>query len=189
MTPSRVAILCCAERTNYRSIPGTDCWDVKRDVRTFRGGCPVVAHPPCRAWSAFTAHQAKPLPGEKELGPLCVSWLLKCGGVLEHPAHSRLWKHCGLPLPGEGALGDLWATEVLQSWWPGHKGTQKNTWLCFSKISRLDVVTPITLREPKGDKRLWRCMPRSLRSATCSALAHWLVETARKVNGEPEIVA
>ena len=40
----------------------------------------VVCHAPCRPWSAHCAHQAKPEPGEKELGPFCAEMLRKWGG-------------------------------------------------------------------------------------------------------------
>lgn len=49
-----VAVLCVQRRTQYRDLPGVECYDIDRDVRTFAGGMPVVAHPPCRSWSAFT---------------------------------------------------------------------------------------------------------------------------------------
>ena len=86
-----VAVLCVSKNSIYKRIERVEAFDLARDARTFGGGMPVVAHPPCRSWSAYCAHQAKPLAGEKELGPLCVAWLRECGGVLEHPAHSRLF--------------------------------------------------------------------------------------------------
>lgn len=186
MTPSQnkdlapwspiVAVLCVAPKSIYRSITGVECYDRNRDVRTFLGGMPVVAHPPCRSWSAYCAHQAKPVPGEKELGPLCVSWLQKCGGVLEHPAHSRLFDACSLPKPGE-TQGRLWTVEVLQAWW-GDTRT-KTTWLCFSGIPRRSVQFPIRLHDPAGDRRRWQVMSHTQRSASNPALAEWLVGVAR----------
>lgn len=115
----RMAALCVAPRSVYHALPEVDAYDLRRDVRSFAGGLPVVAHPPCRAWSAYCAHQAKPLPGEKDLGPLCVEWLRKEGGVLEHPAHSRLFAACGLPRPGE-TRGDLWTVGVWAVLVGGH---------------------------------------------------------------------
>jgi hypothetical protein len=171
-----VAVLCVAAKSIYRSLPGVECYDLNRDVRTFAGGMPIVAHPPCRSWSAYCAHQAKPEPGEKELGPLCVEWLRKCGGVLEHPAHSRLFDACQLPKPCETQDG-LWTAEVLQSWW-GDTRT-KTTWLCFSRIRRRSVHFPIRLHDPRGDRRRWQVMSRTQRSATHPALAEWLVGVAR----------
>lgn len=175
-----VAVLCVAKKSVYKGIEGVEAYDPNRDVRTFAGGMPVVCHPPCRSWSAYCAHQAKPLPGEKELGPLCVKWLKECGGVLEHPAHSRLWDECGLPKPGWTAnMNDLWSIEVSQAWW-GDTRT-KNTWLCFSKINPLFITYPFRLHESEGDRRRWQLMGKQQRSATHPSLAQWLVDAARNV--------
>jgi len=172
-----VAALCVDRDSIYHTLPDVECYDIGRDVRTFRGGMPIVAHPPCRSWSAFCAHQAKPVPGEREIGLLCAYWLRKCGGVLEHPAHSRLFAAADLPRPGEDRPG-LWTANVLQHWWH-HAGTQKSTWLAFSGILRTQVRFPLQLRGQGGDKLLWQMMPRKLRSATCPELAAWLVAAAR----------
>lgn len=75
-----VAALCVAPNSVYKTMLGVDAYDKGRDVRQFAGGMSVVAHPPCRAWSAYTSHQAKPEPGEKELGLLCADWLKREGG-------------------------------------------------------------------------------------------------------------
>jgi len=48
-----VAVLCVSALSIYKGLPGVECYDPKRDVRTFAGGMPVVAHPPCRSWSAL----------------------------------------------------------------------------------------------------------------------------------------
>ena len=63
-----IAVLCVQKNNHYRGMEGVEVYDKQRDARTFPGGMPVVAHPPCRAWSAFCRHQAKPEPGEKALG-------------------------------------------------------------------------------------------------------------------------
>lgn len=174
-----VAVLCVAPKSIYHTLAGVEVYDPRRDVRTFAGGMPVVAHPPCRSWSAYCAHQAKPLPGEKELGPLCVEWLRKCGGVLEHPAHSRLFAHCGLPKPGE-SRGGLWTVEVWQAWW-GYP-MRKQTWLCFSGVDVRAVQFPFALHAAGNDRRCEQMMSKQQRSATHPALAQWLVDAARLAN-------
>ena len=170
-----VAVLCVARNSIYKQLSGLECYDIDRDVRTFCGGMPVVAHPPCRAWSAYCAHQAKPEPGEKELGPMCVEWLKQYGGVLEHPAHSRLWNHCDLPKPGEPARDGLWSIAVQQSWW-GDSRT-KNTWLLLSGVSRVSV--PMAPHNAEGDRRRWQVMSKHQRAASVPAFARWLIEVAR----------
>ena len=122
-----IAALCVSRVSIYKTLEGVDCFDIDRDVRTFAGGMPIVAHPPCRSWSAYCAHQAKPLPGEKELGLWCVDKLRECGGVLEHPAHSRLFDAAGMPKPGEPERGGLWSLAVDQSWWGDTR--KKKTWI------------------------------------------------------------
>jgi len=173
-----VAVLCAARNSIYKTMEGVEVYDMDRDTKTFFGSMPIVGHPPCRSWSAFCAHQAKPLPGEKELGPLVVWMLRNNGGVLEHPAHSRLWDFLGLPKPGEPMREGLWSMAVKQAWW-GDTRT-KNTWLLFSKIDPSQVDVPLRLHNPKGDRRRWQVMSKHQRSATVPAFAEWLIDTARQ---------
>lgn len=44
-----VAVLFARTDSVYRSLPDVEVYDIERDARTFAGGMPVVAHPPCRA--------------------------------------------------------------------------------------------------------------------------------------------
>ncbi len=174
-----VAALCVAPNSIYKSMVGVDAYDKGRDVRKFAGGMPVVAHPPCRAWSAYTAHQAKPDPGEKELGLLCADWLKREGGVLEHPAHSKLFAAAGLPMPGK-RCGDLFTVPVLQAWW-GYP-MRKATWLCFSRVDVRTLDFPYTEHDSRaglGDRRRQQLMSKHQRAATYPLLAEWLVAAAR----------
>ncbi len=174
-----IAVLCVAKNSIYKTLHDVDCYDINRDCRTFPGGVPIVAHPPCRSWSAYCAHQAKPLPGEKELGPWCVEQLRKWGGVLEHPAHSRLFDACNLPKPGnESKAAECWSMEVEQSWWGDSR--KKLTWLAFFGVLPCDLPPiPFVLRDPNGDRRRWQLMSKTQRSATVREFAEWLVSVAR----------
>jgi hypothetical protein len=176
-----VAALCVATNSVYKRLPAVDAYDIVRDVRSFRGGMPVVAHPPCRAWSAYTAHQAKPEPGEKECGLLCADWLRQEGGVLEHPAHSRLFDAAGLPKPGQ-RIGDMSTILIWQAWF-GYP-MRKATWLCFSRVDVSDLVVPYRHHNSsagEGDRRRQQRMSKNQRAATIQPLAEWLVGAARKV--------
>lgn len=174
-----VAVLCVASNSVYKSMDAVEAFDPSRDARSFQGGVPVVAHPPCRAWSTYCAHQAKPAPGEKDLGPMCVEWVRECGGILEHPAHSRLWDRCGMPKLGEPG-GNEWSIKVSQAWW-GDSRT-KETWLFVSGIEPRELPQmPFALHSPHGDRRRWQLMSKHQRSATHPNFALWLVETARRV--------
>lgn len=182
-----VAVLCAARNSIYHTLPGVVVYDAVRDARTFPGGMPIVAHPPCRAWSAYCAHQAKPLPGEKELGLWCCDMLRECGGVLEQPAHSRLFEAGGLPAPCAMREG-LWSIQVDQAWWGDTR--KKATWLCFSQIDPAAIEIPFVLRATsRGDKRRWQLMSRNQRSATVPAMAEWLVQAARAAGGDDDMRA
>lgn len=88
---------------------------------------PIVAHPPCRAWGRYKG-LAKPLPHEKELARQAVKWVREFGGMLEHSAHSDLWKDQSLPMPDRGVDAFSGFTlDVARVWW-GHKA-EKRTWL------------------------------------------------------------
>ena len=97
--------------------PRVDCWDETRDARKYDGPHPVVAHPPCGPWGRLSFLCTKQDPS---CGPRAVEQVRQWGGVLEHPAGSQLWKHCGLP--AAGAQPDAWGgytVQVRQSEW-GH---------------------------------------------------------------------
>lgn len=187
MTLRTVAALCVASNSIYKTMPGVDAYDKARDVRAFPGGMPVVAHPPCRAWSAYTSHQAKPEPGEAELGLLCADWLREWGGVLEHPAHSRLFEAARLPGPGKRA-GELFTVPVLQAWW-GYP-MRKETWLCFSRVDIMQLDFPYSEHDSRagiGDRRRQQVMSKNQRAATVEPMARWLVAAARMAANSPQM--
>ena len=172
-----VAILCAATKSVYHSMPDVEVYDIRRDVRTFAGGMPIVAHPPCRSWSAFCSHQAKPVAGEKELGPLCVKWLRECGGVLEHPAHSRLFAACDLPLPGEPARNGLRTIAVQQAWF-GYP-MKKATWLCLAGVDMAYLPEIPFAWTPANSRRTEQLMSKRRRAETIPRFAEWLVQCAK----------
>lgn len=102
----------------YHSLPGIDAYDMHRDARTWPGGCPVIAHPPCRSWGKL-AHLSKAPPEEKDLALWAVRMVRQWGGILEHPASSKLWPAASLPAPGTFDRYNGWTFCVDQSWW-GH---------------------------------------------------------------------
>lgn len=173
-----VAVLCAARNSIYHALDGVEVYDAARDARTFPGGMPVICHPPCRSWSAFCRQQAKPAPGEQELGIWCAEQLRQWGGILEQPAFSHLFAAAGLPLPGR--YGDVWTLEVWQAWW-GYP-TRKRTWLAFCGIDPAKVHVPYRLHAAGRDRRRMQVMSHNQRSATSEAIAKWLVDLASIVH-------
>lgn len=150
----------------YASL-GCDVWDEARDARLYDGPGPVVAHPPCACWGRY-AWAAK--QDTRDCGVRAVQQVRAWRGVLEHPAHSKLWPACGLPAPGE--LPDAFGgrTLALDQGRFGH-AAPKPTWLYFVGLPAPTVPAPL-LVAPEG--RIER-MSRRQREATPEAFARWLV--------------
>lgn len=172
-----IAVLCARHKSNYAGMLGVEIYDKKRDARTFSGDCSVIAHPPCRSFSAFCSKQAKPEAGERELAFWCVDQVREFGGILEQPAHSMLWKLAGLPMPGDNPRNGNFSMEVWQCWWGFPQ--IKRTWLFFSGINLKSVRTPLTLHANGRDRRTWQLMSTPQRSTTPRAFCEWLVSVAR----------
>ena len=182
-----VAVLFARADSVYKTITGCDVYDIERDARRWPGGCPVVAHPPCRAWGQLRFF-AKPRPDEKSLAVWAVDQVRRWGGVLEHPAQSTLWPAAGLPLPGKFDKFGGWTLVIDQFWW-GHRA-RKRTRLYIVGCAPRDIPDmPLALGEaPRtlgvySKRNKTRCRPsitKPEREATPPALAHWLLALARR---------
>lgn len=116
----------------YYGLPDVDPWDRDRDARRYDGDAPVVAHPPCERWGRFATWHGGRLGDDDGCFGAALRAVMRCGGVIEHPAHSRAWAAFGLPAPvGPGWRRDLmgWSCMVEQ----GHYGhpARKATWLFY----------------------------------------------------------
>lgn len=171
-----VAVLFAKRRSVYFDLAGCDVWDEARDARLYSGSYPVVAHPPCRGWGRWR-HRAKVRAGELDMGPFAVAAVRRCGGVLEHPQGSGLWRACGLPRPGEPPdLWGGWSLLVNQVDW-GHRAL-KPTLLYVRGLDPGDLP----VRPPPGEptttvERMWR----GEREATPVDFANWLIQLAKSV--------
>ena len=179
------------KRGPYAGIAGVDCWGIERDATQYAGPWPVVAHPPCGQWGSLR-HLALANAGESRCGPIAVAQVQRFGGVLEQPAHSRLFAHCGLPAPGAGLDGfGGFTVDVEQVAW-GHPA-RKRTWLYCVGIERATVDAGI---RRGGTVTAWvsgtytpgkrgtvpagiRVITPRERHLTPVAFAEWLVELAR----------
>jgi len=176
---SSVAVLFARSDSVYKSLPGCDVWDEFRNALNYSGYSPVVAHPPCRAWGRLKSF-AKPREGEKDLAIFAVDSVRTFGGVLEHPAHSTLWKSVNLPRPGRGfdRFGG-WSLSVNQFWF-GHRAI-KETWLYIVGVSPSCIPTiPLKLDcVPTTVER----MGKRERESTPLLFAEWLLDLARRCGG------
>jgi hypothetical protein len=182
----KVAVLFARRDSIYKNLRGVDVWDADRDAMNWPGGCPVVAHPPCRAWGRLRLFAA-PDEGERELALWAVDQVREWGGVLEHPRCSLLWPAMDLPKPGHWDKHGGWTLQVHQHWW-GHRA-EKATWLYVCGGPRAKDLPPVPFvntrpprvvnsRKRHGDLRKHITKPE--REHTPVEFAKWLVAVARK---------
>jgi hypothetical protein len=140
-----IAVLFARNDSRYKDMPEFDVYDINRDARTYYESYPVIAHPPCRAWGILS-HMANPREGEKQLAYLSLAQVRLNGGILEHPATSRLWKDAKLPLMDEFSDEYGGFTIEIDQYDYGHVA-HKMTKLYICGITRSDLPPP-----PQNDK-------------------------------------
>lgn len=175
MKTGHIAVLFARSDSVYKTMAKADVWDIDRDARKWPGGCPVVAHPPCRAWGRLS-HMAKPRNDEYDLAIYSINQVRANGGVLEHPAGSKLWGVANLPAPGyRDSLGGF-TMPIRQSWF-GHLAP-KNTWLYIVGVAPKNIPAfPYILGQPEG--RIEN-MSKASREKTPVDLALWLLDLAQR---------
>lgn len=197
----KIAALFVMKDSIYKTLPGVDCYDADRDALTFDGWrkassdrVPVVAHPPCRTWGSLKAFATAAPPEEHGYAIWAIDQVRQCGGVLEHPKGSSLWKEVDLPKPGmfPDKYGG-YTIQVDQFHW-GHKA-RKRTWLYIVGVRQNDLPeipkrpgkpTHVIDRPSKARKAerpnsagLLPWVSKRERSATPIEFAKWLVAVAR----------
>ena len=132
----------------YFGLPNVDPWDIHRDAGLYDGPWPVVAHPPCERWGRFSeGHmtiKGKVTGADGGCFAAALASLRRCGGILEHPAHSKAWAAFGIEKPQRtgwypnGDEPNEWVCEVEQ----GHYGhvARKKTWLLYVGPEPLDLI-------------------------------------------------
>ena len=153
-----VAALYVEPKGCYVGAPGVDPWDEARDARTYEGPHPVVAHPPCQRWGKFW-HGSTRKPHQYKLGDdggcfeAALAAVLRWGGVLEHPAHSKAWDAFGLLKPAVGVgwqRMDGYAVCYVEQGHYGH-ASRKPTWLLAAGVGVAELPE---LNWTKGEQRL-----------------------------------
>ena len=181
----------------YSKLPDVDLWDEKRDARSYEKDYPVVCHPPCQLWGKFAKINFKRWGGEhnrpgNDLGCFksALHNVIRCGGVLEHPAFSYAWSTYGLTAPsGIGwKMSGLheWVCEVWQSAY-GHPA-RKKTWLFYYGVNppsemiwdRPDGTHQIGFQDQRGKARNKPTVSGKAASATPLKFALALINLAQQ---------
>lgn len=171
-----VAVLYARSNSIYKTIADCDVFDLARNALTYSGSLPVIAHPPCRLWGRFI-HMSTADISERQLAFHSVDLVRSNGGVLEHPAHSKLWAAAGLPSPGARDEFGGFTFPLLQSWF-GHKAP-KATWLYVVGIEPAQLPDfPFEFGIPAGRIQNFS---KNQREATPAPFAFWLVDLAQRI--------
>ena len=137
----QVAALFVAPRGPYTHVEAVEVWPESRDARTYSGPWPVVAHPPCARWTAYTFFARGGIKQHRAIGDdggcfeAALAAVRTWGGVLEHPRYSRAWAAFGIQRPPRGGG---WHRLVCGGWtcevWQGRYGGRvpKPTWLYYA---------------------------------------------------------
>jgi hypothetical protein len=196
-TTCGVAALFVRRDSIYKDL-GCDCYDIDRDARTYPGGKPIIAHPPCRTWGTLKAF-AKPPAHEHDMALWAVAQLRIWGGALEHPASSDLWREAALPYP-DGLPDEWggWTLECDQFHW-GHLA-RKRTRLYIVGVKRADMpplpwrdgepshcVSSLSGKRRTRDERVRMAtfkpeLGPNRRDKTPTAFATWLLEVAENAD-------
>jgi hypothetical protein len=173
----------------YYGLPDVDPWDKTRDARLYAGPWPVVAHPPCRAWSIMSNCRPEIVKGEDGgCFKAALAAVGAYGGVLEHPAGSLAFRRFYLPRPvtdgwTQALYGEGWSCAVDQRWY-GHEAS-KPTWLYYVGPDPPDLKWG---RAPAGDKTVGRSYGQRrshLRARTPVAFRDVLLDMARSAGRVP----
>lgn len=133
-----IAALYIDPRGPYPTMLGAAaCWDETRDATRYEGPHAVIAHPPCGPWSRMR-HLYE--GAEHDAGVRAIAQVRAYGGVLEQPAHSKLFEACGVP------RADVYAVDQCD--W-GHVA-RKTTWLYVVGVPRTVVLAGIAARPFPG---------------------------------------
>ena len=173
---SQVAVLFARSDSVYKTLPFCDVYDYSRDARTYPGSLPVVAHPPCRGWGNYS-HLSNHSEEEKQLAIYALDLVRKWGGVLEHPATSKLWQDQKLLSPGViDSFGGF--TLPVDQFWFGHHA-RKRTFLYICGLAPRDIpVLPLMFGSPINTIEN---MSRRQRESTPVEFARYLLSIARLV--------
>lgn len=137
-----VAVLWVKPGSHYRTLSGVECFDRERDARTFGGGMPVVAHPPCAQWGrlrmlAMKAVQSCPDAADEHSGALPAAFRVES-------AASRRFAAAGRGFPGvRQNLPVHHKPDVNQTEFPSHSTENVLEALnTFAKHGQLDFPPP-----------------------------------------------
>ena len=167
-----IAALYCEPASIYHDFQQVDVYDEERDALTFRGGMPIIAHPPCRLWSRLR-HMSTAAIAERQFAIHAINVARSHGGIVEHPASSSLWKFPGMPKRGQRDAQGGWIMTIDQGAF-GHQ-CQKRTSLYMFGIQP-EQLPAFSIWS--NHTRTVQSQHSGNRNSTPEPMARWLIECA-----------
>lgn len=175
-----IPVLFTLPNSNYLQYHFAECYDAERNALTFSGQSAIIAHPPCRLWSRLSRFSTAP-PVERILSIWAIIKVRQNGGVLEHPAGSRLFRKMLIPLDGSLDNYGGFVISIDQHWF-GFKA-RKKTYLYIVGCSRSQIpqltLSFNAITHSVGTSRNYKELDSRQNSITVPALCEWLFEIQR----------
>lgn len=175
---TKVPVLFVHQRSNYKKVPGFDCYDENRNALTYTGSCPVIAHPPCRLWSRLRSFSNAPA-SEKNLAIWSINLVRKIGGIVEHPYDSKLWDEINCPSVGE--FDKFGGTSFVFDQFDFGYYTRKRTRIYIVGLNSLSELPRLNLRFEPVARKFDNLSPKQ-RSETTRELCLWFLEIIKKIS-------
>lgn len=173
-------ILFAERNSNYNKVGGLNIYDSTRNAFNYQSMGPVIAHPPCRLFSKLRYFSNAP-SCERLCAMFALQVVRECGGILEHPRASTLFKGNDFLLSGQVDKFGGFLRSVDLSWF-GFPA-QKTTMLYFVGISpgqlpafplSFDLISHTIGRYNRVSNK--KELSKSLRSSTPVGMVYWLLD-------------
>lgn len=185
---TETVVLFAQVQSTYKEL-NCDVYDIERNALTCTRLEAAIYHPPCRTWGRLYK-LSNWVAGEHWLAVWSVVRIWKYGGVLEHPAGSKLWKLMRLPLPVSGTDIRGGFSISIDQFWFGHK-CKKNTWIYIKGCELNDIpVIPLNFNlithciSSTSSRSGLLEVSKKWREKTPVELAKWLIQITKIINSK-----
>lgn len=173
----QVPVLFVHPRSNYKKLPGFDCYDEDRNALSYTGCKPVIAHPPCRLWSKLRKFSKAPFE-EKNFATWSIDLIRKVGGVVEHPYDSQLWQE--IDCPDVGKFDKFGGTSFVFDQFDFGFYTRKRTRIYIVGLNSLSELPAPSIRFVPVSRKFDNLSLKQ-RSETTVELCLWFLEIIKKI--------
>lgn len=156
-----ITILCADDKSSYFDIPDLDIYTLSRNAFNYNGKNPVIAHPPCGAFSKMRGFSKRD-SFNMELAEHCLNAIHNNCGILEQPAYSIMFELLGIQ-----------PTISVDQKWFGFRA-RKQTWLYLYNVELISHPITFDAATHKVEN-----LTSSMRARQTIEFSQWLVDSVR----------